>query len=252
MTSYPTDSFCLNGKVIVITGASSGIGASVAQSCARLGAKVVLTGRDAVRLQTVSSSLPGSLHQTVVGDLLDGATLEAIINSEESFDGLVSCAGIASLVPMRMSSQGYLKGLLDVNYVAPMDLTRLMIQSKKLRHGSSLVYVSALAARLAPQATGAYSASKAALEAAVRTIGLEHAKHRIRANCIAPGYVETPMLQKLSGTSNLTQKISLAPLGTLTPDDVAPAAVWLLSSASKWITRSTLTIDGGISLPIRS
>lgn len=252
MMDQPTDAFSLHGRRILVTGASSGIGAAVARLCAQLGAQLVLSGRDAQRLQAVQASLEGSGHEALSGDLTDGATLDALAQSAPAFDGLASCAGAAGLVPMRMASERYLQQMLDINYLAPIGLAQRLLKGKKLREGASLVFVSALSARAAPQAAGAYAASKAALEAAARTIGLEHARQRIRANCIAPGYVDTPMLQQLGQASDMSQKIGLTPLGTLTPEDVAPAAAWLLSPASRWITRTTLTLDGGISLPIRT
>ncbi len=250
--TQPTDSFSLHDRRILVTGASSGIGAAVARLCAQLGARLVLSGRDVQRLKGVQATLEGSGHESVVGDITDNATLDALLQAAPSYDGLASCAGVASLVPMRMASARYLQQMLDINYLAPIGLAQRMLKGKRLREGASLVFVSALSARAAPQAAGAYAASKAALEAASRTIGLEHARQRIRANCIAPGYVDTPMLRQLSQASDMSQKIDLTPLGTLSPEDVAPAAAWLMSPASRWITRSTLTLDGGLSLPIRT
>ncbi len=251
MSGHPTAAFGLHGKRILVTGASSGIGASVAQLCSRLGAELVITGRDPERLQATREGLAGTGHIVVVGDLTDPATSDALVQAAPLYDGLASCAGAAALVPMRMASAKYLQQMLDINYLAPIGLAQRLLQKRRLNEGASLVFVSALSARAAPQAAGAYAASKAALEAASRTIGLEHAKQRIRSNCIAPGYVDTPLLHKLGSAADMSEKIGLTPLGTVTPDDVAPAAAWLLSSASRWITRTTLTLDGGISLPIR-
>ena len=249
--NFPTAAFSLHGRRILVTGSSSGIGAAVASLCARLGAELVLNGRDAERLEVTRAGLAGAGHLVVAGDLTLPETQDALLRAVPAYDGLASCAGAAALVPMRMASAKYLQQMLDINYLAPIGLAQRLLQKRKLNEGASLVFVSALSARAAPQAAGAYAASKAALEAASRTIGLEHAKQRIRANCIAPGYVDTPMLQKLGSAADMSDKIGLTPLGTVTPDDVAPAAAWLLSSASRWIPRTPLTRDGGISLPIR-
>ncbi|MDA8447211.1 SDR family NAD(P)-dependent oxidoreductase [Paracidovorax valerianellae] len=251
MINEPTAHFSLHGRRVLVTGASSGIGAAVAKLCSELGAELCLSGRDSERLEITHAGLAGSGHTVVAGDITDPATLDALVQSAPHFDGLVSCAGVATLVPMRMASEKYLQQMLAVNYLAPIGLAQRLLHKRKLREGASLVFISALSARAAPQAAGAYAASKAALEAASRTLGLEHAKQRIRSNCIAPGYVDTPMLQRLGSAADMSEKIALTPLGTVTPDDVAPAAAWLLSPASRWITRTTLTLDGGISLPIR-
>jgi NAD(P)-dependent dehydrogenase (short-subunit alcohol dehydrogenase family) len=250
--TFSTNAFSLHGKRILVTGASSGIGASVARLCSDLGALIVISGRDQQRLENTLSSLSGSGHLAVLGDLTLQDTKEKLLQSFDSFDGLVSCAGAASLVPMRMASEKYFQQMLDINFLAPVGLAQRLLHKKKLSDGASLVFITALSARASPQAAGAYSASKAALEAASRTIGLEHARQKIRSNCIAPGYVETPMLKKLGVVTDMDGKIGLTPLGMITPADVAPAAAWLLSSASRWITRTTLTLDGGISLPIRT
>jgi NAD(P)-dependent dehydrogenase (short-subunit alcohol dehydrogenase family) len=126
-----------------------------------------------------------------------------------------------------------------------------LIARKRIRDDASLVYVTAVAERIAPVATSMYSAAKAALTAYVRTLALEHAKRRIRANCVSPGYVATPMLAMLACTADMQDKLDLTPLGTIEPSDVANGIGYLLSPASRWVTRSSLLIDGGLSLPMR-
>lgn len=246
-----TDAFSLEGKTILVTGASSGIGAATAVLCSRLGARLVVNGRDNERLNKVLQTLEGEGHHAVAGDLTEETTRQQILEASDGYDGLVSCAGIAALVPFKMVSEKHLQQMLSVNYLAPITLSQQLLYKRRLKEGASLVYISALSARAAPQAAAGYAASKAALEAAIRTLGLEQARQRIRANCIAPGYVDTPMLNKLGTSANMDDKIGLTPLGRIAPEDIANGAVYLLSAASRWITRSTLTIDGGISLPIR-
>jgi len=246
-----TEAFGLAGKVVLVTGASSGIGAATAGLCARLGARLVITGRDATRLEAVAATLEGTGHTSVIGDLTDAQTRQRLLDAADGYHGLVSCAGVAALVPFRMAAEKHLQQMLAVNYLAPITLTQQLLFKRRLRDNASLVFVSALSARAAPQAAAGYAASKAALEAAVRTLALEQARHGIRANCIAPGYVDTPMLEKLGAATDMDDKIGLTPLGRIDPEDIAKGAVYLLSAASRWITRSTLTIDGGISLPIR-
>ena len=247
-----TGDFSLEGRTILVTGASSGIGAATARLCSELGATTVLNGRDTERLEAVRASLAGTGHATVAGDLSMGETREALLDAAPFYDGLASCAGIAALVPLRMANEAHFQKMLAVNFLAPITLTQRLLYKKKLRQGASLVYVTALSANAAPQAAAAYAASKAALEAASRTLALEQAKARIRSNCVAPGYVETPMLQGLGSSADMSDKFDLTPLGRLAPEDVAASVAYLLSSASRWITRATLTVDGGLGIPMRT
>lgn len=247
-----TGAFSLEGRVILVTGASSGIGAATARLCAALGARLVLNGRDCERLESVRADVAGEGHVAVAGDLSLPETREALVEAAPSYDGFASCAGIAALVPMRMASEAHLQKMLSINYLAPITLAQRLLYKKRLRTGASLVFVTALAARVSPQAAAAYAASKAALDAASRTLALEHAKQGIRANCVAPGYVETPMLQALGTQAGMDHKIDLTPLGRLAPSDIASSVGYLLSPASRWITRSTLTVDGGLGIAMRT
>ncbi|MDP4075704.1 SDR family NAD(P)-dependent oxidoreductase [Acidovorax sp. A1169] len=247
-----TDAFSLEGRVILVTGASSGIGAATAQLCAQLGARLVINGRDQDRLSAVHAALAGKDHTAIAGDLSRAETREALMEASPGYDGLASCAGIAALVPLRMANEAHLEKMLSVNYLAPILLTQRLLYKKRIRNGASLVYVTALSANAAPQAAAGYAASKAALEAASRTLALEQAKLRIRSNCVAPGYVETPMLQGLGALAGMDDKIDLTPLGRLVPADIASSICYLLSDASRWITRTTLTVDGGLGIPMRT
>ncbi len=246
-----TDAFSLEGRVILVTGASSGIGEATAHLCAKLGARLVLNGRDADRLNAVRAELDGDGHVTVVGDLVLEATREALVNAGTGYDGFASCAGIAALAPLRLTNEAHHQQMLAINYLAPITLTQRLLYKKKLRNGASLVFVTAMSSRVAPQATSAYSASKAALEAASRSLALEQARLRIRSNCVAPGYVESPMLKSLGAQANIDDKVDLTPLGRLMPADIASSICYLLSSASRWITRTTLTVDGGLGIAMR-
>jgi NAD(P)-dependent dehydrogenase (short-subunit alcohol dehydrogenase family) len=243
--------FNLQDKVVLVTGASSGIGRATAALCADLGATVVLSGRDLERLEAARASLSGSGHVAIPADLTDADARRSLVEAVPPLDGLVFSAGAAALVPIRMISERHLQAMFAVNYEAPVMLTQGLLSKKKIRNGASLVYVSAIADRVAPSATAAYSGAKAALTATVRTIAIEHAKQGIRANCVSPGYVDTPMLEKLQSTASLKDKFELSDLGSISPVDVAMGIAYLLSPASRWVTRTSLVIDGGISLHVR-
>ena len=243
--------FSLEGKTVLVTGASSGIGRAVAVAAANMGATLVLTGRDAVRLGETAALLTGGGALQIPADLVQGDSRNALVDACPALDGVVFCAGLAAMRPMRMAGEDHLRQMLSVNYEAPVLLTQRLLGRKKVNSGASLVYVTATAAHLSPVATGAYAGAKAALVSTVRTIASEHTKARIRANCLAPGYVNTPMYASLDGVTSFEGNHDLFPLGISEPEDVAHGVIYLLSDASRWVTRSTLNIDGGHSLLLR-
>jgi NAD(P)-dependent dehydrogenase (short-subunit alcohol dehydrogenase family) len=243
--------FSLEGRHILVTGASSGIGEAAARLCAQMGARVVACGRNEERLQKVVSELPGEGHQVVIGDLTDPAARQAVVDAVPALDGCVFSAGAAALAPVRMVSQRHIDAMFAVNYDAPVLLTQALLAKRKIAQGASLVYVTAIAEHVAPNATGVYSGAKAALTATVRTIAVEQARQGIRANCISPGYVATPMLEGLQGVMNTQDKMELAPLGVIEPDEIAAGIAWLLAPASRWVSRTSLVIDAGLTLHVR-
>jgi NAD(P)-dependent dehydrogenase (short-subunit alcohol dehydrogenase family) len=243
--------FSLEGRHILVTGASSGIGEAAARLCAQMGARVVACGRNEERLQKVVSGLAGEGHQAVIGDLTDSAARQAVVDAVPALDGCVFSAGAAALAPMRMVSQRHLDAIFAVNYDAPVLLTQALLAKRKIAQAASLVYVTAIAEHVAPNATGVYSGAKAALTATVRTIAVEQARQGIRANCISPGYVATPMLEGLQGVMNTQDKMELAPLGVIEPDEIAAGIAWLLAPASRWVSRTSLVIDAGLTLHVR-
>lgn len=246
-----TDAFSLAGKRILVTGASSGIGRQTAIACADMGAQVLITGRDAGRLTDTLHMLEGKGHQSLAADLTCTESLVTLAASTEPLHGVVHAAGISKLVPLRMLKQAHLDEMFSHNTYAPLLLTKELLAKRKLQAGGSIVFISAVASHIGPLASSAYSASKGALLGAMRSLGLEVAKQSIRANCIAPGYVRTPMLNGLaSGGVDTEEYAKLAPLGMGEPQDIAHAAVFYLSDASRWLTRNYFIIDGGLTVPM--
>ncbi|EZP53429.1 SDR family oxidoreductase [Delftia acidovorans] len=242
------DPFSLAGKRILVTGASSGIGRQVALSCADMGAQLIITGRDPQRLQATADELPGSGHLAVIADLAQPVDLARLVEQTGVINGLVHAAGISRLVPFRMISQAHLSEMFEHNTYAPMMLTKELLGKKRVVAGGSIVFISALASHSGAQATAAYAASKSALLGAMRSLAIEVAKHGIRANCIAPGYVRTPMLNGLSqGGAQMERLIEQTPLGLGDPQDIAYAAAFHLADASRWITGNYFILDGGLS-----
>ncbi|MFC3656290.1 SDR family oxidoreductase [Xanthomonas hyacinthi] len=238
------DMFGLQGKTVLVTGASKGIGQAVAQTCAAAGAGVLLAGRDAVRLEAVLASLDGDGHRLFVGDLSDSTTLQRLAVESGPVDGLVHSAGIRGLAPMKLVGESFLKEVLDINYVAPVMLTRHLLARQSIRAGGSIVFISSIAALTGTVGVGPYAGSKAALIGTLRPLALELARRNIRANALCPGLVETTLITEDKSWFEESRK--RYPLGVGQPDDVALACLYFLSNASDKVTGQAFSMDGGV------
>lgn len=238
--------FGLDGKTILVTGASSGIGRQVALSCAGAGAEVIALGRDAERLRSVLDEMGGAAHRTLRLDLRDDAAVKEAVQGLGNIDGVVHAAGISMLAPLRLVTRMHVQSQLDINFLAPVFLTQQILLKNLMRPGGSIVFVSSISAHIGVHGVSSYSASKGALEAMARVLSMEVAKKGVRVNCLAPGFVRTPMLEAgLKTLGGLEDTIRAYPLGLGLPEDVANAAIFFLSQASRWITGRTLVLDGG-------
>ncbi|MBO9829640.1 SDR family oxidoreductase [Xanthomonas sp. A2111] len=247
----PNDPFTLQGKRILVTGASSGIGRQIALSCAEMGAQLVISGRNEARLVETFAALQGEGHAQVIANLDQQQDIDRLVASVGGLDGVAHAAGIARLAPFRLMNRAHLDETFASNVYAPLLLTRGLLAKKRINANGSILFISAIGSHVGPVATAAYSASKAALLGAMRTLALEVAKQGIRANCIAPGYVRTPMLDGLNQSGgNIDEHAKLTPLGLGEPEDVAYAAVFYLSDASRWVTRNYFVVDGGLTVPM--
>lgn len=246
-----TDPFSLTGKRILITGASSGIGKQTAISCSAMGAQLIITGRNHDRLQETANHLEGDGHVCIAADLTKEQDISLLADHSGQIDGVLHAAGISKLIPMRMLKRAHLEEMLSHNTYAPILLTKELLAKRKILKNGSIVFISAIASHIGPVATSAYSASKAALMGATRSLALEVAKQGIRVNCISPGYVRTPMLESLAdGGVGTDGGYASGPLGVGEPEDIAYASIFYLSDASRWITRNYFIIDGGLTVPM--
>lgn len=243
--------FSLAGKRILVTGASSGIGQKIAMSCAELGAQLIITGRNRERLGATAQAMHGERHVSIEADLTQSDDIRALVEQTGKIHGVVHAAGISRLAPLRMMQAGQISEIFAHNTFAPMLLSKELLAKKSIQSNGSVVFISAVASHVGPLASSGYSASKSALLGFMRSLGLENAKQGIRVNCIAPGYVRTPMLESLSSSGmNIDAYAKLAPLGMGEPEDVAYASIFYLSDASRWITRTYFIVDGGLTIPM--
>ena len=242
--------FSLEGKTILVTGASSGIGQATAIACSKLGANVVITGRDQGRLQT-TADLMGTTASQLVADLTDQTDLENLVAALPPLDGAVLCAGNSTTLPLQFGTREKFDDMFDVNFFAPVELMRLIYKKKVLQKGASVVLLASIGGTHSfMPGNGVYGASKAALNSVMKYAAREYASRKIRVNSICPGMVDTPLIHRGTITEEqLAEDAKRYPLGRYgKPEDIANGAIYLLSDASSWLTGHDLVIDGGFSI----
>ena len=241
--------YSLNGKTILITGASSGIGRATAIECSKLGAHVIITGRNSERLQQTFDSLDGSEHMQIIADLNNLEELESLVNQVPLLDGVVNNAGIAKTQPISFIKEEDLQRIFATNTFTPIVIIKQLLRKKKLNKNASLVFTSSVSALKSDLGNSVYGASKAALQSYVRYCARELAPKGIRANSIHPGMVTTPLITGgAHSDEELKADMQKYPLGRYgKPEEIAWAVIYLLSDASAWVTGHSLIIDGGIS-----
>lgn len=241
--------FTLEGKTVLVTGASSGIGRSTAIECSKMGATVILTARNEERLQETLSQMEGDGHQYIVADLLQTEDLERIVATVPALDGVVLCAGKGLTLPFNFSSRDKFDSIFEVNFFSPVELLRLLNKKKKIATGGSVVMMDSIGGvKRFSGGNSIYGASKAALKAMVNFCAVELAPRKIRVNGVCPGMVETPLIRRGTLTEEqLKMDMDKYPLKRYgTPEEVAYGVIYLLSDASAWVTGHSLIIDGGI------
>ena len=238
--------FTLEGKTILVTGASSGIGRGIAIACAGMGAKVVLTGRNTARLQETLSKMEGNGHNIIAADLVNPTEREHLVQSLPALDGLVQCAGIGDRVLGKVIGQEDIDHVMKPNLEAPILLQSELLQAKKINKSASIVYIASAAATMPAVGNGVYSASKGALISYAKCLAQELALRGIRVNCISPTMVMTDLALVGATQEQLDEAEKAYPLGRYgKPEDIANLAVYLLSGASVWMTGSNIEITGG-------
>lgn len=239
--------FTLRGKTILVTGASSGIGRGIAVSCSKMGASVIINGRNTSKLGETLSLMDGGNNTLVVGDLTDSQALTDLVESLPKLDGVVHCAGIGQRIPCKLLSEQLVEEVMDVNFKAPIMLQSELLKQNKLNKGGSIVFIASMAIWSPSFGNSVYSASKAAVVSFANCLALELAHRKIRVNCISPAMVWTDLILKDGlEEEQLKADESKYPLKRYgQPEDIANLAVYMLSDASTWMTGSNVKISGG-------
>jgi len=233
----------LKGKTLFITGASDGIGRDTAIACSKLGAKVIISGRCKIKLQSTYNLLHNSEHSSIAADLTDLNQLDNITNNIPAIDGIVHCAGI-SLGPklFKYTTIEMLRHIFSINVDAPFLLTSKLIAKNKINNFGSIVFISSISPLVGTVGGALYSATKAALISASRCMAIEVANKKIRVNCISPGLVETAMTTDFLKYNN--QKADY-PFGFGSTEDVAHTIIFFLCDKSIKITGNNFLLHGG-------
>lgn len=244
----------LEGKNILITGASSGIGREVAIQCSKMGANIILIGRNIEKLYEVIKLLTLGDHLPLKYDLLDLDNIKkGIIDKFKGkiISGFVHCAGIEKTVPVHLIKPQIYNEIFNINVFAGFELAKFL-QKKGIynENGTSFIFISSVRAFKGCKAHLVYSSSKGAIISAVKSLALELANKKIRVNCISPGIVLTDMVEKnfsIISNESVNNIIKQYPLGVGNSQDIANLILFLLSDISRWITGSNIIIDGGYS-----
>ena len=245
MSSY--NPYTLEGKTILVTGASSGIGQATAIECSKLGASVILTARNEQRLTETLDSLEGTGHQIIMADITVEADRKLLVEALPQIDGFVCNAGITKRKPVSFIKEEDLNEIFATNTFSAFMLTKAIMKAKKMNRDGSMVFTSSMAARQVTPGNSMYAASKAAIESFSRSCAQEYAGKGIRSNAILPGMVETPLINSgmlsQEDMERDKQHYMLKRYGK--PEEIAWAIIFLLSDASKWITSTSLIVAGG-------
>ena len=245
--------FSLEGKTVLVTGASSGIGRATAIECSKMGACVIVTARNETRLRETFDSLKtdcGQQHHMFLADLTKETELEQLIAETPALDGMSLNAGVVRTVPIKFIKEEELLEVLNTNTLSAFNLVQGLVKKKKINKNASIVFTSSIAGiYTVSMGNTMYSISKGALNAFMKNFALEFASKGIRSNSVNPGMIDTNILTGRLSTDDLDKNRELYPLGRYgKPEEVAYAIIYLLSDASSWVTGHTLVIDGGVTL----
>lgn len=240
--------FSLEGKTILVTGASSGIGRGIAIACSKMGASVIINGRNAKRLQETLSLMTGTSHKVFIADLTDMDAVISMVGAIPRLDGLVHCAGILQRMLGKEISVSDVDRIMNINFKAPVILQGEILRKKKLNRGASIVFIASLGSVSPNIGNSLYSASKGAIISYANCLMAELAPRQIRVNCISPAMVWTELAFDNVVTEEQLkideQRYPLKRYGTT--DDIAHLAIYMLSDASAWMTGSNVKISGGL------
>lgn len=241
--------FSLEGKKILVTGASSGIGRAICIECSKAGASIVLTARSEQRLvETLEMMMPGN-HSICPADMMkEEDVVHLAKNIDDKLDGVVLCAGINDKLIIKMIANSDIETMVSTNFTGPVRLIQSLLKGKRINKYCSFVFMSSVSAFYPSVSNALYASTKAAINQFAKVLALEVLALKARVNCIEPAFVETELINKYPAEV-LDDIRANYPLGRFAkPEEIAYATIYYLSDASQLVTGTSLVIDGGYTL----
>ncbi|MCB6994516.1 SDR family oxidoreductase [bacterium 210820-DFI.6.37] len=238
-------------KRILITGASSGIGAAISKLLVNADAEVIMVAHNEEKLSTMAGTLGISKYYSI--DLSEVSTIaghiDKIVKENGPLDGFVHSAGIGTVRPIKMCTYDYMRKIMDINFFSFVEIVRCLTKKKNFNNGLSIVGISSVASLEGNQSKTGYCASKAAMDGAIRCLAKELSSKGIRVNSVMPGITKTSIYDQLIDTSSdsddLKSILQRQYLGICEPDNIASVVGFLLSEEAKYITGSSIAVDSG-------
>lgn len=242
----------LNNKIILVTGASSGIGKECAVLFSQLNAKVIISARREKELQKTLSLMKPNGHLVIPANHINDEEIQNIVKELPPINGWIHCTGKVFPIPVKFIQQKHLDDVFQTNFISAVKITSELLKHKKLSEGASLVFISSIST-LHPYFGGSlYISSKSALEGYAKTLALELISKKIRVNVLQPALVNTAIykstLEAAVSSEEMKKYEAQYPLGIGEPSDIANISAFLLSESSKWMTGTFIKMDGGLSL----
>ncbi|WP_156892246.1 MULTISPECIES: gluconate 5-dehydrogenase [Jeotgalibaca] len=255
MTNFNMDSFSLKGKVALVTGASYGIGFSIASSLGQAGAKVVFNdiNQELVDKGLAAYKEAGLEAYGYVADVTNEESITALVKQIEEevgvIDILVNNAGIIKRIPMTEMTAAEWRQVIDIDLTGPFIMAKAVLPSMIEKGHGKIINICSLMSELGRETVSAYAAAKGGLKMLTKNIAAEYGEHNIQCNGIGPGYIETPQTAPLRVEGHpfndfIIGKTPAARWGT--PEDLKGPAVFLASDASNFVNGHILYVDGGI------
>ena len=250
----PPSPFDLTGKIALVTGSSRGIGFTLAQGLAKMGATVVLNGRDPATVATAAETLraEGARVATAVFDVTDEAAIASAVAQIEAVTGpidiLVNNAGIQRRAPLTEVEEAVWREVLDTNLTGAFLVARTVAKGMIARRAGKIINICSLMSEVGRETTGPYTAAKGGLRMLTRAMTVEWARHNLQANGIGPGYFVTDLTKPLVANPEFNMWVcGRTPAGRWgQPEELVGAVVFLASSASDFVNGQILYVDGGM------